>query len=101
MLEDAGAQLVLTHKRLASSVPEGAQRVHLDADRAEIAREGGQNPPSQASAENLAYVIYTSGSTGKPKGVEIEHGSLTNHIWSCVDGFGASGGANGSSSLPR
>ena len=62
--------------------------MHLDADWAEIAREGGQNPPSQASAENLAYVIYTSGSTGKPKGVEIEHGSLTNHIWSCVDGFG-------------
>ena len=45
MLEDAGAQLVLTQKRLASSVPEGAQRVHLDADWAEIARESGREPP--------------------------------------------------------
>ncbi len=76
MLEDAGAQLVLTHKRLASSVPGGAQRVQLDADWAEIARESGQNPASQTSPENLAYVIYTSGSTGKPKGVSICHRSV-------------------------
>ena len=62
--------------------------MHLDADWAEIARESRQNPESQTSPENLAYVIYTSGSTGKPKGVEIEHGSLTNHIWTCVDQFG-------------
>ena len=88
MLEDAGAQLVLTQKRLTSSVPGAAQRVQLDADWAEIARESHQNPESQTSPENLAYVIYTSGSTGKPKGVEIEHGSLTNHIWTCVDQFG-------------
>ncbi len=88
MLEDAGAQLVLTQKRLASSVPGGARSVQLDADWVEIARESGENPANQASAQNLAYVIYTSGSTGKPKGVEIEHGSLTNHTWSCVDRFG-------------
>ena len=44
MLEDAKAQLVLTQKRLASSVPGGAQRVQLDADWAEIARESAENP---------------------------------------------------------
>ena len=76
MLEDAGARLVLTQKRLANSVPEGAQRVQLDADWTEIARESAENPQSQASAENLAYVIYTSGSTGKPKGVSICHRSV-------------------------
>ena len=88
MLEDAGAQLVLTQKRLTNSLPGQAQRVHLDADWTEIARESKENPPSQASHQNLAYVIYTSGSTGKPKGVEIEHGSLTNHIRCAADRFG-------------
>ncbi len=88
MLEDAGAQLVLTQKRLASSVPGGARSVQLDADWVEIARESGENPANQASAQNLAYVIYTSGSTGKPKGVEIEHGSIANHIRCAADRFG-------------
>ena len=88
MLEDAGAQLVLTQQRLASSVPASAQRVQLDADWAQIARESGENPASQTSPENLAYVIYTSGSTGKPKGVEIEHGSIANHIRCAADRFG-------------
>ncbi len=76
MLEDAGAQLVLTQKRLTNSLPGQAQRVQLDADWTEIARESKENPPSQASHQNLAYVIYTSGSTGKPKGVSICHRSV-------------------------
>ena len=88
MLEDAGAQLVLTQKRLSRQPSGAAQRVQLDADWTEIARESNENPPSQASHQNLAYVIYTSGSTGKPKGVEIEHGSLANHIRCAADRFG-------------
>jgi amino acid adenylation domain-containing protein len=88
MLEDSGAGLVLTEERLADSLPKGAALVRLDADRVEIERESGEDPETQAGPEHLAYVIYTSGSTGKPKGVEIEHGSLSNHIWFSALRFG-------------
>ena len=76
MLEDTAAPVVLTQESLSESLPEGgAERVRLDADWAEIARESRENLESRATAENLAYVIYTSGSTGTPKGVAIEHHS--------------------------
>ena len=76
MLEDAGTRVVLTQESLLESLPEGDfQRVRLDADWPEIARESGENLPSQSTPENLAYIIYTSGSTGTPKGVAIEHHS--------------------------
>ncbi|HYO51945.1 non-ribosomal peptide synthetase, partial [Archangium sp.] len=52
----------------------------LDEERAELEREGRENPASGVEAENLAYVIYTSGSTGKPKGVEVCHGNLANFV---------------------
>ncbi len=74
MLEDSAARVVLTHESLAESLPEGHfKRLRIDADGAEIGRERGENPASQATPRNLAYVIYTSGSTGTPKGVAIEH----------------------------
>ena len=76
MLEDTAARVVLTQETLANSLPEGAQRVRLDADWAEISREGGENLPATATAENLAYVMYTSGSTGAPKGVSVRHRSV-------------------------
>jgi aspartate racemase len=77
MLEDTGAPVVLTQESLSESLPEGQfERVRLDADWPEIARESAENPPSEATAENLAYVIYTSGSTGTPKGVSIRHRSV-------------------------
>jgi amino acid adenylation domain len=77
MLEDTGARVVLTQESLSGSLPEGGfERVRLDADWPEIARESAENPPSRATADNLAYVIYTSGSTGTPKGVSIRHRSV-------------------------
>ena len=77
MLEDTRAPVVLTQESLADSLPEGNfERVRLDADWAEIARENGENPESGTTAENLAYVMYTSGSTGTPKGVSICHRSI-------------------------
>ncbi|MDQ2979010.1 MAG: condensation domain-containing protein, partial [Acidobacteriota bacterium] len=76
MLEDTKAPVVLTQERLSEVLPEGRfQRVRLDADWPEIARESAENTPIQAAPDRLAYVIYTSGSTGTPKGVAIEHHS--------------------------
>ncbi|MEE8585089.1 MAG: amino acid adenylation domain-containing protein, partial [Acidobacteriota bacterium] len=79
MLNDAGAQSVLSQEHLLSRLPGGGLPLfRLDRDWARIS----QQPDAQASAfrppfpENLAYVIYTSGSTGLPKGVEVAHRSV-------------------------
>lgn len=84
MLEDSGAEIVLTDGVAEAVLPEDAATL-IELDRA---LEGGEGAPPAAerpSRDDLAYVIYTSGSTGRPKGVEIEHGSLLNFIASMGD----------------
>jgi amino acid adenylation domain-containing protein len=81
MVEDAGAQFILTAGHSGERIPEqGARVVSLDVDWESIARESSENTPNQTVAGNLAYVIYTSGSTGQPKGVMVEHRGLSNTI---------------------
>jgi len=75
MIEDSGAVLLLTERRLASLV-ETALPVVLAGDivpdpMAEIA------PPEM---DGDAYVIFTSGSTGRPKGVVVGHRGLANFM---------------------
>ena len=80
MLEDAGAEVLVTHDALlerlsAATAARVAVIVRLDADAPAIAA-APQSPPAVAlDPGNLAYVIYTSGSTGTPKGVGICHDS--------------------------
>ena len=70
MLEDSGAEVVLTHSTLADSLHGVRDVVCLDTfDDQQAARI---DVPGLGSA-HLAYVIFTSGSTGRPKGVMIEH----------------------------
>ncbi|HVS00394.1 MAG TPA: amino acid adenylation domain-containing protein [Thermoanaerobaculia bacterium] len=86
MIEDSGADVVLTRAGLASSLPNrGETAVLLD-------REvwGGESATDldglgvDILPESLAYVIYTSGSTGRPKGVAVQHASLANLVdWHC------------------
>jgi amino acid adenylation domain-containing protein len=77
ILEDAGAQVLVTRAAFASNA---RYIVDLDANAQAIARE--QSVPAPATKrEHLAYIIYTSGSTGKPKGVEVTHGNLLNLIF--------------------
>lgn len=76
MLEDCGAQLVLTVEGLAplaGSLP--AELLCLDAPLlCRLMLEGDGSPlPSVSCPSDMAYIIYTSGTTGKPKGVMIEH----------------------------
>jgi amino acid adenylation domain-containing protein len=81
MLEDVRPLAVLTQQRLLESFPaHTAPVLCLDADRDELARERGDNPPGGAAAGNLAYIIFTSGSTGRPKGVLVEHRQLVNYV---------------------
>jgi amino acid adenylation domain-containing protein/non-ribosomal peptide synthase protein (TIGR01720 family) len=84
MLEDSGAQLLLTQARLLPSLPPAAAEdaFCLDRDWAVAAAYDAQTPlPAlPCHAEQLAYVIYTSGSTGKPKGVELTHAGFRNYV---------------------
>jgi amino acid adenylation domain-containing protein len=82
MLEDTGAPVVLTQRRLREALPATQARIMLIDDRERPAHR--EQPVSCATVMNLAYVIYTSGSTGRPKGVMIEHLSLTNVLQSML-----------------
>jgi amino acid adenylation domain-containing protein len=87
MLEDSGAQLVLTRERLRHLFPTtGAAVLCLDAA-GRVDAGAGEDPapvaaesPGPVSPDSLAYVIYTSGSTGRPKGVMIQHRSLACYV---------------------
>ena len=82
ILADAGAKLLLTHRRKARDLNSGHCRaIELDdADAARIAARPTAHTVVQPNPSSLAYVIYTSGSTGRPKGVEITHANLCNLI---------------------
>jgi amino acid adenylation domain-containing protein len=79
MLEDTGAPVLLTQKRLVESLPVfDGQIVCLDDGVEEISNQNISNLDAGATADNLAYVIYTSGSTGKPKAVQVLHHAVIN-----------------------
>jgi len=76
MLEDSGAPIVITQKKLADQVP-SSSATPLFVDDPEIGT-ADEAPSTNVDAANLAYTIYTSGSTGKPKGVMVEHRNAVN-----------------------
>lgn len=87
LLDDAGVDIVLTPRRLVSSVPVGPRWLLLSDD---PPRDGGQHrprPETTARPDNLAYVIYTSGSTGTPKGVAVSHRQIVHstHVQYAVE----------------
>ena len=79
MLADAGAPLVLTHRRKTHEWANGSWSV-IETDAIDLSYAPSEPVHIQTSPENLAYVVYTSGSTGQPKGVEITHANLLNLI---------------------
>ncbi|HEV2150425.1 MAG TPA: non-ribosomal peptide synthetase, partial [Longimicrobiaceae bacterium] len=89
MLEDSGAAVLVTRRRLAAELDGGAREVvRVDADRAAIDAEPEDDPEVPAEAAGAAYVIYTSGSTGRPKGTVVPHGALANHTLSAAEAYG-------------
>jgi aspartate racemase len=74
LLEDAGIQVLLTHKRLKSVLSSRHLNVvFLDKLEDSDVGSGSHDPLVGAKPDQVAYLLYTSGSTGKPKGVEILH----------------------------
>ncbi len=78
MLEDAGARILLTQRKLARELPahEG-QTLFLDEADALLATQPDSDPATAVAPEHMAYVIYTSGSTGRPKGCMITHRNVS------------------------
>ncbi|HEX8353468.1 MAG TPA: condensation domain-containing protein, partial [Pyrinomonadaceae bacterium] len=78
MLEDSGAEVILTESSLAGNLASGrpARLVCLDAERDRLAAEASSDPGLKLDPGCAAYVIYTSGSTGRPKGVVVTHANV-------------------------
>ncbi|HSK75750.1 MAG TPA: amino acid adenylation domain-containing protein [Thermoanaerobaculia bacterium] len=80
LLEDSGASVLLTSRRVAGRLPETrAHQIRLDAGWDEMGAPAAP-PPTRTGGGNRAYVIYTSGSTGRPKGTCMTHRGLANFI---------------------
>jgi len=77
MLEDSGARVLVTERRLAERLPrQVGQVIYLDDQEEGLSRESEENPNCVVMTDNAAYVIYTSGSTGQPKGVMVSHANV-------------------------
>jgi amino acid adenylation domain-containing protein len=101
MLEDMGADLVLTTRIAASSLPPSfkGRVVLLDEEWTEIGKTPIQ-PRTPIRPDQLAYVLYTSGSTGRPKGVMIEHRNLMYLLFGFLKAAGAEENGAGLSVCP-
>lgn len=75
MLEDCGAEVVLTNVDAASEIA-GGRRV-IDLRRPEVWTSEPM-PIGDCPDEQAVYCLYTSGSTGQPKGVLLKQGGIRN-----------------------
>jgi len=82
MLQNSGAELVLTRQRFESELASERSRELLSLDRIEheLEQQPVDNPGYAPAPDALAYIIYTSGSTGRPKGVAVEHRAILNRL---------------------
>ncbi|EHS57413.1 non-ribosomal peptide synthetase, partial [Paenibacillus sp. Aloe-11] len=77
MLDDSGAELLLTQSHLVDKAAFDGNVLALDGEQ-DVYHEDGSNLEPLSGPNDLAYVIYTSGTTGQPKGVMLEHRGLCN-----------------------
>ena len=78
IIEDAGAELVLTDEHTADTVITSLpvdRKVNLSLMDIDV---HATYESQSLTASDIIYIIYTSGSTGKPKGVEVKHGGIAN-----------------------
>jgi amino acid adenylation domain-containing protein len=96
ILEDAGPEVIVTHRPLISVVggeSSGPGPARLLLDEAWAGSEAWPAAaPIPADAERLAYILFTSGSTGRPKGVEVGRHAFSNFLRSMAHTPGLSPG---------
>ncbi len=74
LIEDSGAQVMLTQSRLRERLAGSGSVILLDDE--SFYHEDGTNLNPGTEATDLACVIYTSGTTGKPKGNLVSHRNI-------------------------
>ncbi|MEK4372260.1 amino acid adenylation domain-containing protein [Paenibacillus sp. FSL R5-0473] len=74
LIEDSGAQVMLTQSRLRERLAGLDSLILLDDE--SFYHEDGTNLNQGIEATDLACVIYTSGTTGKPKGNLVSHRNI-------------------------
>ncbi|MEO3810971.1 amino acid adenylation domain-containing protein [Sphaerisporangium sp. B11E5] len=90
MLEDCGAQVLLSSTDLAGGLPPFGGAVLMVDELGEALAAGG--PAAEVSLDGLAYVAFTSGSTGRPKGVAVSHRGLAGYVAGWGEVFDRLGG---------
>jgi amino acid adenylation domain-containing protein/non-ribosomal peptide synthase protein (TIGR01720 family) len=80
-LDDAGAGVLLTDRRIGATLPaHGGEVLNLDDPADAGAGEPATRPSVDVLPADLAYMIYTSGSTGRPKGAMNTHAGIVNRL---------------------
>lgn len=76
MLEDSGADTLITKRNYAKKLEFAGEIIDLDQEEIDTQKDTNLGLPIRPT--DLAYIIYTSGSTGRPKGVMLEHKGIVN-----------------------
>lgn len=78
MLDDSGAELIITERALVDRIGARTALVLDGDDAASVAAMPSTRPAPVGDADDACYAIYTSGSTGRPKGVLLSHRAVVN-----------------------